>query len=519
MKKLMAISLAMMVLLCGCKTNKSIESDNIKVSNTTIVSENKNVPIKMGELQESKPIQNKNNLIIKTLSTNTVKAEKLAWWQEGFKKDNLISHENEPFVPWSKFYIYDDVNKLTFDIYDNHIGDNDPIEEYGNNHYKTIQKLLNTSKETDDLGKRILKDNFLDLITLDDTKYTVYFYEKGIFLIQSLPGEIEDKTVKLTFNQNDYDDFIKQISSAINSKEDIYYNVEWLSMMRKSRIEEIKITNSEGTSTRTYDACDSYIFGDLQDIRVLNMEVTKETSLPDSAKAEIKFKGGLIFNVYISKDRLLLKSNHTDVSLIYNIKNKSSIDLMDDYAIGRVIPRAAKPVIYLYPQEKTDCTVKLDYPSFTYTYPAYNNGWNITAYPDGKLINKTDGSEHYYLFWEGSERINWDYSEGFVVKGSDTEKFLKEKLSYMGLTPREYNDFITYWVPRMKDSPYNLITFAEDQYEQLAPLSVTPKPDSILRVHMVFKEIQKPIEIKEQKLKPFTRTGFTVVEWGGTNDN
>lgn len=103
-----------------------------------------------------------------------------------------------------------------------------------------------------------------------------------------------------------------------------------------------------------------------------------------------------------------------------------------------------------------------------------------------------------------------------MVAGKDTEKFLKEKLPILGLTPREYNDFITYWVPRMMNNAYNKITFAGAQYEALAPLTVTPAPDSILRVHMVFQAIDTPETIPEQILKPFVRTGFTVVEWGGT---
>ena len=78
---------------------------------------------------------------------------------------------------------------------------------------------------------------------------------------------------------------------------------------------------------------------------------------------------------------------------------------------------------------------------------------------------------------------------------------------------------ITYWVPRMQDSPYNLITFAGEQYEQLAPLTVTPTPDSVLRVHMVYQSLEEPVEIPEQQLQPFQRTGFTVVEWGGTDAN
>ena len=50
-------------------------------------------------------------------------------------------------------------------------------------------------------------------------------------------------------------------------------------------------------------------------------------------------------------------------------------------------------------------------------------------------------------------------SAGFVVKGEDTAAFLQEKLAYLGLTPREYNECIVYWLPRLEGNPYNLISF------------------------------------------------------------
>jgi hypothetical protein len=33
---------------------------------------------------------------------------------------------------------------------------------------------------------------------------------------------------------------------------------------------------------------------------------------------------------------------------------------------------------------------------------------------------------------------------------------------------------------------------------------------------MVYKPLDKSIEIKSQEIKPFSRTGFSVIEWGGT---
>ncbi len=176
-----------------------------------------------------------------------------------------------------------------------------------------------------------------------------------------------------------------------------------------------------------------------------------------------------------------------------------------------------KPVIYLYPTSEQSVSVKLDYNGeLTCTYPEYKDGWNVIAEPDGTLTNIENKREYSYLYWEGISKNQWDMSKGFVVKGEDTEEFLQEKLEYMGLTPREYNEFIVYWLPIMQENKYNLITFAGEEYENLAELNITPKPDSILRVMMLFKSLDKPIEIEEQEIKSFERKGFTVIEWGGT---
>ena len=180
-------------------------------------------------------------------------------------------------------------------------------------------------------------------------------------------------------------------------------------------------------------------------------------------------------------------------------------------------PVVEKPVIYLYPEKEEEVSVRLDYKGdFLFTYPEYKDGWEVIAKPDGTLINKEDNKEYSYLFWDGKNDVEWDMSKGFVVKGEDTLDFLEEKLQYLGLTPKEYNEFIVYWVPRMQNNKYNLITFAEEKYEELAQLKIEPKPDSILRVMMIFKSLDKEIKVEEQELKTFERKGFTVVEWGGS---
>ena len=178
---------------------------------------------------------------------------------------------------------------------------------------------------------------------------------------------------------------------------------------------------------------------------------------------------------------------------------------------------SAKPVIYLYPEYPMDVMVSLDYNGkLRSTYPKYDEGWSVTAYPDGSVVNHADGLEYSYLFWDGDSTMSFDFSSGFVVAGRDTAGFLREKLAYMGLTPREYNEFIVYWLPMMEKNRYNLISFQGTTYTDNAALYITPEPDSVLRVFMAFKPLPYRLEIPPQKLARFERKGFTVVEWGGS---
>lgn len=177
---------------------------------------------------------------------------------------------------------------------------------------------------------------------------------------------------------------------------------------------------------------------------------------------------------------------------------------------------AKKPLIYLYPTEDTQVSVKLGNPSrLTSTYPAYDGGWNVLAKKDGTLVK---GERSYYgLYWEGANYTAKQSDEGFVVAGKDSAKFLEEKLALLGLTEREANEMIIYWLPQLEKNAYNYIRFdLNDVMDRYMPLSVSPKPDTMIRVMMVFKPLEKSAAVREQKLSAPERKGFTVVEWGGS---
>ena len=85
-----------------------------------------------------------------------------------------------------------------------------------------------------------------------------------------------------------------------------------------------------------------------------------------------------------------------------------------------------KPVIYLYPTEEVEVTVKLDLKgTLNFIYPDFDptsGAWHVRAQPDGKLTNIADGKEYPYLFWDGifEEYPGYDLSKGFVVEGEKT---------------------------------------------------------------------------------------------------
>ncbi|MBR4961449.1 MAG: hypothetical protein IKY52_11175 [Clostridia bacterium] len=181
-------------------------------------------------------------------------------------------------------------------------------------------------------------------------------------------------------------------------------------------------------------------------------------------------------------------------------------------------PVDEKPVVYLQPEVPMEVSVKLDYNgTLTSTYPAYGDGWTILAEPDGTLTDPETGREYYCLFWEGVTDVEYDFSTGFCVSGEDTAAFLEETLAALGLNEREANEFIIYWLPRMEVNPYNLISFQTDTYTENAKLLIDPAPDCMIRVFMAWKPLAAPVETEPQQLPTAAdRSGFTVVEWGGT---
>ena len=176
----------------------------------------------------------------------------------------------------------------------------------------------------------------------------------------------------------------------------------------------------------------------------------------------------------------------------------------------------AKPVLYLYPETKTNIEVTFENPNMlTTTYPKYINKWNVTALPNGDLYDAS-GRYYYGLYWEELKNHDIEFSEGFYVTKDDAIKFLEEKLDKLGFNNREANEFIMYWLPILESNGQSLVYFElTEERELYNKINIYPKPDSMLRVAMHVKKVNEKVDIKEQVLPSFNRVGFSAIEWGG----
>ena len=181
-----------------------------------------------------------------------------------------------------------------------------------------------------------------------------------------------------------------------------------------------------------------------------------------------------------------------------------------------------KPVIYLYPENSLQVNVKV-FPKgrMIFTYPEYSAaGWNVLADPDGKLHLKD--TELNYLFWESEQGMKTlTTSHGFMVEKDSTISFLERTLTQFGLNSREKADFITYWGPEMIRNERNFVQFVfNEDCEEFADLKISPEPDHVYRIYLLFISADTIIltqdGLPEQNIPTIDRSGFTVIEWGGS---
>jgi len=178
-----------------------------------------------------------------------------------------------------------------------------------------------------------------------------------------------------------------------------------------------------------------------------------------------------------------------------------------------------KPAIYLYPERETQVSVQVNpVGKMTVTIPKYpENGWSVTAFPNGTL--QSNNKIYPYLYYEAqiSDLAIVKPEEGFLTfKKEGLESRLTTLLPKLGLSSSESKDFIDYWIKTLPESNYYIIKIiSKNSTDAIAPLTIQPKPDQIIRVALHFELSNTPVILKEPEVLTPIRNGFTVVEWGG----
>ncbi|KAJ7177172.1 hypothetical protein C8R46DRAFT_889544 [Mycena filopes] len=223
---------------------------------------------------------------------------------------------------------------------------------------------------------------------------------------------------------------------------------------------------------------------------------------------------------YLLYDGRRLEDEDTPQSL--HMENGDEIDVLQRLLGG-------KPVIYLYSPTDIDATVALTltrewsfsviYPVVPTKIPSSNGGqrieWNVRTHLDGSLTETNTGLDVAYLFWEAQTNHGIPASPPAspVLENFGTESFspltsdlspknsvliavasitpyLDKILLALGLHTEARTSFITYWLPSFLKHTHVALRFVpQAAYEASAALDVSPVPDVVTRVFMLFKGI------------------------------
>lgn len=181
-------------------------------------------------------------------------------------------------------------------------------------------------------------------------------------------------------------------------------------------------------------------------------------------------------------------------------------------------PAMCEPMIYLYPPKAIDVQIKLGGKvRLTDSFPRYREGWTVHASPDGMLLDRESGRPCTRIFWEGSSLLLPEPESGFVWNRAEVPGRLAEVLAVLGLNDRERREFLGDWLERLTASPWVQVSFREPwEIELMAPLSVEPVPQTMIRVLMDWRPLEQHVLMPEPSLRrPPVREGFVLVEWGG----
>ncbi|KAG6840619.1 hypothetical protein C0991_005518 [Blastosporella zonata] len=186
-------------------------------------------------------------------------------------------------------------------------------------------------------------------------------------------------------------------------------------------------------------------------------------------------------------------------------------------------PRLKKPVIYVFSPVEIDVSIYVTLDKdmkFTAVYPIvpvqklHPQGekilWDVHTGSDGTLVERETGLELSSLFWEadlnvrssilsnpradsGSIPGTWTLSDSnaVVLSIADINRYLEKALLSLGLHTEARTSFVTFWLPAFSSHKYIALRFMpQAEYSRIAPLGISPEPDVVTRVFMLFQGVR-----------------------------
>ena len=372
-------------------------------------------------------------------------------------------------------------------------------------------------------------------VLAENVTYSYQFYDKGVG-VTAYTGDGAGVTQYFSCDPTAIGSLTAQMQKFYDSQQK---SATWLAIINPARVESLHVGRKGKEPGEPYGEAfpltnwNSAAIIDL--LRTLPVEGAAETNRlwtrPD-VEYRLGFTNALTYRVQVQGNQLRVWASDMPQVLQFTVPQKEVDELLTETDnrityekenIEKPNPETAKPVIYLYPEQETKVNVQLTFNgTLISTYPTLPpEGWTVTAQPDGTLTDE-EGRSYRYLFWEGVADVDWKQDSGFLVKAEDAREFLEQSLTQLGLNELEQNDFITYWLPKLEKNGESFVTFAAEQYTDNAILTVTPQPDSVLRVQMLISKVDDSNraafqKLLEQELPRFEREGFVLVEWGGTD--
>ena len=216
--------------------------------------------------------------------------------------------------------------------------------------------------------------------------------------------------------------------------------------------------------------------------------------------------------------------------------------------IARVSQVAGKPVIRVYSDTGLGMEISLALNSNwsdVLTYPRANKSesadeeevqlkWNVRVNPRDACGDHSSIIEHQqvdngvwrkysYLFWEASAMNGFSISvanASCVPSAELSNGLLQDALVAQGLSTDEATEMATHWLPDMTKKEFVLVEFlSREQIDDSMKLTVSPIPDTIHRVFMLFRPTDTKHSCEHGLVTSpaisVSREGCTVVEWGG----